>query len=163
LDLASLAGLTVALFGMVGGLLLEGGEMKDISQFTAALIVIGGTVGATLVSYPMSVVGRAAKQLGSVLFEQTANTGLLVGQLIGLANKARKQGVVALEQEADLIEDPFLRKALNLAVDGTDLQEVRKMLELEIAQQEQRAEAEAKVFDAAGGYAPTIGIIGAVM
>jgi chemotaxis protein MotA len=70
---------------------------------------------------------------------------------------------VSLEQEADLIEDPFLRKALNLAVDGTDLQELRKMLELEIALGEHRAEEEARVFEAAGGYAPTIGIIGAVL
>jgi hypothetical protein len=79
------------------------------------------------------------------------------------ATKARKNGLVSLEDEALAIEDPFLRKALNLAVDGTDLQDIRKMLELEIALEEHHAEAEAKVFDSAGGYSPTIGIIGAVM
>jgi chemotaxis protein MotA len=84
-------------------------------------------------------------------------------EIIGYATKARKQGLVSLEHEADLIADPFLRKALTLAVDGTDLQELQKMLELEISMREHHAEAEAKVFESAGGYAPTIGIIGAVM
>ena len=83
--------------------------------------------------------------------------------MIQYATKARKQGIVSLETEAAAIEDPFLRKALSLAVDGTDLQELRKMMEIDIALSEHTAEAEAKVWDAAGGYAPTIGIIGAVM
>jgi len=87
----------------------------------------------------------------------------LMKEMIGYATKARKQGLVSLEEQAMLIEDPFLRKAMNLGVDGTDIQEIRKMLELEIELEEQRAEAEAKVFECAGGYAPTIGIIGAVL
>jgi chemotaxis protein MotA len=79
------------------------------------------------------------------------------------AIKARKNGIVSLESEANSIADPFLRKALNLAVDGTDLQELRKMMEVDIAVGEQDSEAEAKVWESAGGYAPTIGIIGAVL
>src|SRR4029077_4746844 len=77
--------------------------------------------------------------------------------------KARKQGIVSLESEAAAVADPFLRKALNLAVDGTDLQELRKMREIDIALSEHGAEAEARVWESAGGYSPTIGIIGAVM
>jgi chemotaxis protein MotA len=84
-------------------------------------------------------------------------------EIIEYATKARKNGIVSLEQEAAEIEDPFLRKALNLAVDGADLQELRSMMELQIAVDEHRVEAEARVFESAGGYAPTIGIIGAVM
>ena len=87
----------------------------------------------------------------------------LIEEILTYATKARKHGVVALEQDAAGVTDPFLRKALNLAVDGTDLQELRKMMELEISLEEQRGEAEAKVYEAAGGYAPTIGIIGAVL
>jgi chemotaxis protein MotA len=84
-------------------------------------------------------------------------------EVIGYASKARKNGLVSLEQEAAKVADPFLRKALNLAVDGTDLQDIRKMLELEIDVEEQNADSEARVFDCAGGYAPTVGIIGAVL
>jgi chemotaxis protein MotA len=87
----------------------------------------------------------------------------MIEQVIGFATKARKNGLVSLEQEALTIEDPFLKKALTLAVDGTDLLEIRKMLELQICLEEENAEAEAKVFECAGGYAPTVGIIGAVM
>ena len=87
----------------------------------------------------------------------------MIEEIIGYATKARKSGIVSLENEANAIQDPFLRKALNLAVDGTDLDVIRKIMELEISLEEHHAEAEAKVFEAAGGYAPTIGIIGAVL
>jgi chemotaxis protein MotA len=106
---------------------------------------------------------RAARKLGFVFLDRTQPLEPLIDDILSFATKARKQGVVALEREAANIEDPFLRKALNLAVDGTDLQELRKMMELEIELEEHRAEAEAKVYEAAGGYAPTIGIIGAVL
>ncbi len=162
-DLATFAGLVIAVGGIVGGLILEGGELKDILQYTAALIVLGGTTGAVLVSTPLPVVRGALRQLVGVFFEKTVTPGSTIDEIITYATKARKNGIVSLEQDADAIQDPFLRKALNLAVDGTDLQEIRKMMELEIAMEEHRAEAEAKVFEAAGGYAPTIGIIGAVL
>ncbi|HUP02782.1 MAG TPA: MotA/TolQ/ExbB proton channel family protein, partial [Bryobacteraceae bacterium] len=87
----------------------------------------------------------------------------LVEALIQFAGKARRNGIVSLETDAAATQDPFLRKALNLAVDGTDLQEIRNMMSIDLALAEQAAEAEARVWEAAGGYAPTIGIIGAVM
>jgi chemotaxis protein MotA len=162
-DLASFAGLAVAMAGIIGGLLLEKGNIQDIAQGTAALIVIGGTIGAVLVTNPMGVVLRAAAGLVDVFFERSSGAQAMIDQLIQYATKARKQGIVSLESDAAAIPEPFLRKALNLAVDGTDLQEIRKMMETDIALGEERAEAEAKVWEAAGGYAPTIGIIGAVM
>ncbi len=121
-DLATILGITLALAGIVGGLLLEKGTLRDITQPTA-----------------------------------------LIDELIEYASKARKNGLVSLESEAAQIPDPFLRKAITLGVDGTDIQEIRKMLELEIGLLEHSLEAEAKVLESAGGYAPTIGIIGAVM
>ena len=103
------------------------------------------------------------KGASDIFFERSDSPQAAVDEIIGYATKARKGGIVSLEAEADKIQDPFLRKALNLAVDGTDLQELRKMMELQIAIEHDRTEAEAKVFEAAGGYSPTIGIIGAVL
>jgi chemotaxis protein MotA len=163
LDLASISGLAIALAGILGGLLLEGGKLSDVAQFTAALIVLGGTAGAVMVSTPMPVLAGAARRLIDVLFDSANPLDGLVEELIGYATKARKQGLVSLEQQAMSAQDPFLRKAMNLAVDGTDIQEIRKMLELEIDLDRHRAEAEAKVFECAGGFAPTVGIIGAVL
>ena len=149
--------------GIIGGLILEKGSIQDVAQGTAAMIVLGGTFGAVLVTTPMSHVLRAVRGLGAVFFETASDTAATIDGLIRYATQARKQGIVSLETEATTIEDPFLRKALGLAVDGTDLQELRKMMEIDIALAEHTAEAEAKVWEAAGGYAPTIGIIGAVM
>lgn len=163
IDIGSIAGLVVSLIGILGGLTLEGGKLKDVAQITAAMIVLGGTSGAVLVSMPLKVVIGALKRFAGVFRDTTESYGALIEEVIGYATKARKNGLVSLEQEADKIADPFLRKALNLAIDGTDLQEIRNMLELEIDLECEHAEAEAKVFEAAGGYAPTIGIIGAVL
>jgi len=162
-DLVTVAGLAVALAGVLGGLLIEGGRIKDIAQFTAALIVLGGTAGAVMVSTPLHVLIGAIKRLAGVFVDSTPDLNSITEEVISYVTKARKNGLVSLEREAETIADPFLRKALNLAVDGTDLQEIRKMLELEIDMDERTAEAEAKVFECAGGYAPTIGIIGAVL
>jgi chemotaxis protein MotA len=162
-DLATICGIVLAGLGIIGGLLLEKGRIQDIAQGTAALIVLGGTMGAVLVTTPMAVVLRAFRGLGSVFFERAPRAEAIVETLIGFATKARKNGIVSLEAEAAEIADPFMRKALNLAVDGTDLQELRKMMELDMDLAEQAREAEAKVWESAGGYAPTIGIIGAVM
>ena len=163
IDIATIGGLALALAGILGGLLIEGGKLKDIAQFTAALIVLGGTVGAVMASTPLPIVLGAAKRFAGVFRDDGKPMNEVLEQVIGYATKARKNGLVSLEQDAERIEDPFLKKALNLAVDGTDLQELRKMLELEVELEEQHVEAEAKVFESAGGYAPTIGIIGAVL
>lgn len=162
-DLSTLGGLLLALAGILGGLVLEKGSILDVAQGTAALIVLGGTLGAVLVTTPAAVVLRAFRGLGAVFFEKAHSTSATIESLIQYATKARKNGIVSLEAEAATIPDPFLRKAINLAVDGTDLQELRKMMEIDIGLSEQEAEAEAKVWEAAGGYAPAIGIIGAVL
>jgi chemotaxis protein MotA len=162
-DLATIGGIVLAMVGIVGGLILEKGQLSDIIQGTAALIVLGGTFGAVLVTTPLTVVVRAFKGLGKVFFEEVNSTPETIDSLIQFATKARKNGIVSLESEAATVGDPFLRKALGLAVDGTDLQEIRKMMETDIMLAEQSVEGEAKVWEAAGGYAPTVGIIGAVM
>ena len=160
-DLATVGGLALALAGILGGLVLEDGKVRDVAQLTAAIIVLGGTLGAVMVTTPMGLLRSAAGRLPAVFFETSHAPEAIVEQIIVYATKARKNGIVSLEDETESIEDPFLRKALNLAVDGTDLQELRRMMELDISLEEHRGEAEAKVYEAAGGYAPTIGIIGA--
>ncbi len=163
LDFSTVAGIGIALAGIIGGLLLEKGKLQDVIQGTAAMIVLGGTFGAVLVTNPLPVVVRAIQGLAHVFIERAAPASAIIEALIQYSTKARKNGIVSLEQEAAAIPDPFLRKALSLAVDGTDLQEIKKIMEVDIALGEQSAESEAKVWEAAGGYAPTVGIIGAVM
>jgi len=162
-DFATIGGLILAVGGIMGGLILEGGKARDVAQVTAAMIVLSGTIGAVMVTTPMHTLLGAVKKMGLVFFERSHNPEAIVEEIIGYASKARKSGIVSLEHEANSIQDPFLRKALNLAVDGTDLQIIRQTMELEISMEEHHGEAEAKVFESAGGYAPTIGIIGAVL
>lgn len=162
-DLASLGGLLLAVGGILGGLVMEGGKVKDVSQVTAAIIVLSGTIGAVMVTTPLNTLIGAVKKLSLVFFDRDESPHAMIEEIIGYATKARKSGIVSLEHEANAIQDPFLRKALNLAVDGTDLDVIRNTMELQISLEEHHAEDEAKVFEAAGGYAPTIGIIGAVL
>jgi chemotaxis protein MotA len=162
-DFASIGGLIVAAGGIIGGLVLDGGKVSDIRQVTAAIIVLGGTLGAVMVTSPMSALIRAAKGLKQVFFEEVIDMNAAVEEIVGYASKARKSSIISLEEDLDKIEDPFLKKALSLAIDGTDLKELRKMMDLEIYLAEKRAETGVKIYEAAGGYSPTIGIIGAVM
>ena len=162
-DFASIGGLVLSIAGILGGLLLEGGKIRDVAQITAALIVLGGTIGAVMVTTPLPVLIRAIRNLSTVFVERSQHPQQAIDEIISFATKARKHGIVSLEQDADRVPNEFLRKALNLAVDGTDLDAIRKMMELEMTVEEHRAEAEAKVYEAAGGYAPTVGIIGAVL
>ncbi|MBM3725603.1 MAG: flagellar motor protein [Acidobacteria bacterium] len=162
-DYGTVLGLAVAALGIVGGLLLEGGNISDVAQLTAGLIVAGGTLGAVMVNTPLDTLAGGARQLLGVFTDKPRTGRAVIDEIIEYASKARRQGLVSLEAEAARATDPFLKKALTLAVDGCDLGELRKMMELEISAHEERGGAEAKCFEAAGGYAPTIGIIGAVM
>ena len=162
-DVASFGGLLLAVGGILGGLILENGKIRDVAQVTAAMIVLGGTMGAVMITTPLTILIGAAKRFGGVFFEHVRSPETVVEEIITFATKARKTGIVSLEADVERVADPFLRKALSLAVDGTDIQSLHKMMELEIVLAEQQAEAEAKVYEAAGGYAPTIGIIGAVL
>ena len=163
IDIATVGGIALAMGAIIGGLLLEKGSVLDIAQYTAAIIVLGGTAGAVMVSTPMQVLKGAARRLGSIFQEKETDPVAVIEELIDFATKARKNGLVSLEPMIGQIGDPFLKKGLSLAVDGTDLQELRRIMELEMTLSEHHAEAEVKVFESAGGYAPTVGIIGAVM
>src|SRR5689334_8171443 len=163
LDTASFGGLALALAGIIGGLLLEGGRLGDITQLTAAMIVLGGTFGAVMVTTPMPVLTAALKSLPSVFWLPATSSNELLQDILRLAAKARRTGIIALESDLEEISNLFFRKALRLAIDGADLKVVRRIMELEIEAAEMKGEAEARVFEVAGGYAPTVGIIGAVL
>jgi len=162
-DIASLGGLLVAAAALLGGLIMDGGKISDVTQITAAIIVLGGTLGAVMMTSSLSSLIAAALALKKVFFEEVIHPEAAIDEIVGYATKARKNSLISLEDDLEKIEEPLLKKALTLAVDGTDLQELRKMIELDLVQCEKATEAEAKVFEAAGGYSPTIGIIGAVM
>lgn len=162
-DFATIGGLILALGGIAGGLIMEGGKLSDIGQVTSALIVLGGTIGAVMITTPLSVLIRASRKLGSVFFGEAESPADAIEEIIGYATKARKEGIVSLEAQVENIEDPFLNKALSLAVDGIESSRIRDIMELELQVSEENIDAEAKVFESAGGYAPTIGIIGAVL
>jgi chemotaxis protein MotA len=161
--LATIGGLILALGGIAGGLIMEGGKLGDIAQVTSALIVLGGTIGAVMITTPLPVLIRAGKRFGQVFFGKEESVPAAIEELIEYATQARKEGIVSLEAQAAGIADPFLNKALGLAVDGIESSRIRDIMELEIQLFEEEIDAEAKVFEAAGGYAPTIGIIGAVL
>jgi chemotaxis protein MotA len=163
LDKSTFVGLLVALGGIGAGLLLEGGRIAQVLQPTAAMIVFGGTLGAVLVQFPMPLVTEAFKRVAHVLFDKKEDPKKLVSELLVYAQRARREGIVSLDSKLSEIKDPFLKKALMLAVDGTDPEELRKMMELDLDHQLEHSEKVAQVFEAAGGFAPTIGIIGAVL
>lgn len=163
MDKASFGGVVLAIGGIVAGLLLEGGNLGQVLQPTAAMIVFGGTLGAVLLQFPLSVVGDAFLRLGSVFRGPRRNVEIMIRQLVHYAQKARREGIVSLDSELEEIGDPFLKKSLMLAVDGTEPDELRKIMEFELNNQAEFEERAPQVFEAAGGFAPTIGIIGAVL
>ena len=163
IDKASLGGIILALGGVLAGLLLEGGNLGQIVQPTAAMIVFGGTLGAVLLQFPLAIILLAFRQLGSVFINPHRDPHATIQQLVQYAQKARREGIVSLDSELPQIEDSFLKRSLMLAVDGTEPQELRKMMELELDNQAEYEEQVPQVFESAGGFAPTIGIIGAVL
>ena len=119
-DFATLGGLLLAFGGIAGGLVVEGGKLRDIAQITSALIVLGGTIGAVMITTPLPVLIRAAKRLGSVFFSRDESVPERIEEIIEYATQARRNGILSLEPQTSSIEDPFLRKALELAVDGVE-------------------------------------------
>src|SRR4029077_17727818 len=153
----------LAIGGILLGLMLEGGNLGQVLQPTAAMIVFGGTLGAVLIQYPLPVALSAFRRLAQVFVEPAQNAQSTIELLVNYANQARREGIISLDKELATIHDPFLRRALMLAVDGTDPQELRNTMELGLDNIEEREEKIPQLFESAGGFSPTIGIIGAVL
>ena len=132
MDKATVGGVWIALGGILAGLLLEGGNLGQILQPTAAMIVFGGTLGAVLIQFPLPVVLGALRRLGHIFAAPRTDPMATVRELVKYANHARREGIVSLDQSLENIDEPFLKKSLMLAIDGTEPQELRKMMELEL-------------------------------
>jgi len=163
MDKSSVAGVILAIAGIVVGLLMEGGNISQVLQPTAALIVFGGTMGAVLLQFPMSTVLAAFRSLGRVFSAPQKHNDQLVNQLVGFANQARRIGVVSLDSELKTIDNPFLRQSLMLAVDGTEPSELRRIMSASLDSATENEERLPAVFESAGGFSPTIGILGAIL
>ncbi|MFO7180315.1 MAG: flagellar motor protein [Pseudomonadota bacterium] len=164
MDKASVIGIGVGIGALLLGNALEGGHVSALLQPTAAIIVVGGTLGATLVSFPLTTFLEACRAF-KLVFKggKKDDTSALIKEITTLAMKARRDGILSLEDQLPSVQHPFLRRALIMAVDGLDSKAMRDNLEGMLDRIDEDGERSAKVWEAAGGYAPTIGIIGAVM
>lgn len=163
MDIATLLGTLLGIGALVGGQLLEGGHIGQILQGTAALIVLGGTLGATLVAFPTADVLRAFRQLPSAYSEVNIDVRPLIEEIIRVAQVARKEGLLAIEPIRATIRNPLFKRSIKYVVDGFEPATVREIIEAEITMKLEDEENAARVFEGAGGYAPTIGILGAVL
>ncbi len=156
-------GLMVALAAIAAGMHLEGGHIGEILQPTAAITVLGGTLGALLVQFPMRLLRGALFSAAATFRGPTLDSYAQREQILQLAAQARRSGVISLDGELKAIADPFLRRAVMLAVDGVHPRDLRVTMEDELYRLAEEEEAKARVWEAAGGYAPTVGILGAVL
>jgi chemotaxis protein MotA len=163
MDITTIGGLICGFGFILLGQLLEGGHIGSILQDTAALIVFGGTFGAVMVAFPKKDFVRGMKMFGMALKDKKEDLPGLAKQIVDLASIARRDGVLALEGKLAEIQDPFLKKALGYVVDGVDASVTRSSLEASIDAEQEELNVGAKVWESLGGFAPTIGIIGAVL
>lgn len=163
MDKISLIGLVLGVAAVLLGQVLEGGHLSSLVQPTAFLIVMGGTFGAVMLQSPMSVFKEGMRMARWVFVPPRFNYESLITEIVGWSHVARKEGLLALESRVALLRDPFMRKGLQLLVDGVEPERLREVLEVEIDASEARLRMSARIWEAAGGYAPTIGILGAVM
>lgn len=163
MDIFAVIGLFFGITMILIGQAMEGGNIGQLLQITAAFIVLGGTMGAVLLSFPPKTLLSAIKILKDVFMPPKTDFNALITEIGGFATKARKEGIISLEKEANNASDPLLTLGLGAVADGTDPTLVREMLENQIEQFENHINGAAKVFESFGGYSPTLGIIGAVM
>jgi chemotaxis protein MotA len=163
MDRASIIGIVLGISAIAGGSVIEGGKLNTILQPTAAIIVFGGTFGATLLSYSMKDIMRAVLSLKHVFRNEKKDYERIINDLVRYCAIARRKGLIVLEQELDIIDNEFLRDALRLAINGMGTKILKETLEQIILTYRDEKKRIAKVFETAGGFAPTIGIIGAVM
>lgn len=162
-DVLTLVGILLALLAVIGGNWMEGGHIGGLMNGPAAVIVLGGTLGAAMVQTPLNTFKHAFKILIWVFKPPHQDMRENIDKVLLWSTTARKEGLLGLEAIAETEFDPFARKGLQLLVDGSEPESIRSILEVDIQLLEERDFQAAKVFECMGGYSPTIGIIGAVM
>ena len=163
MDILSIIGVVVALAAILGGNILEGGHTSSLMQITAFVIVMGGTVGAVMLQSPMATFMSALKMASWVFMPPKLAAAEAIEKIVNWSNIARKEGLLGLESLAENEPELFARKGLQLLVDGSEPEAIRNIMEVELSAKEYQDTQAAKVYEGLGGYAPTIGIIGAVM
>lgn len=163
MDIATLIGLLIGIAGLIGGFLLEGGHAGMLWVHTAFIIVVGGTLGATMIGYSMDELKKMGYFFRIVFSDKKIDYLSVLETLVDTADKARREGLLSLESQLADIQSPFLARGLQLVIDGTDPELTRSMLEMEIEAFEKEEHLGAEIFMTAGGFAPTMGIIGTVM
>jgi chemotaxis protein MotA len=162
-DWASVAGLLLALAGILFGQALEGGHVGSLLQPAAFTIVVVGTIGAVLLQSGMGTFMRGARMLRWIFVPPPDRSKSLIQDVTSWSTTARREGLLSLERFVESISDPFTVKGLRLIVDGIDPYKIREILDVDISTYERRERQAVKIWEAAGGYAPTIGILGAVL
>lgn len=163
MDKLSLFGLLIALTGILGGQMIEGGSVAVLMQLAAFLIVFGGTIGAVMLQHPMKVFMTGLKMAGWVFVTPQLDTQKLAYQITAWGSVARKDGILALEAQLKNIDDPFVYKGLQMLVDGNSAEKIREVMDVDLQTYETLRWQAARVWESAAGYAPTIGILGAVL
>ncbi len=163
MDIASLAGVLLAFISLIGAFVLEGGSIGMLLVGTAAMIVFGGTFGATIISFSLEEIKRVPYFLKKVFITTQIDFNEYLELLVKNADKARREGFLSLENQLDQIENPFLVQGLQMVIDGTDPELTQSILEMEIEVYEKNEMVGVQIFMTMGGFAPTMGIVGTVM
>ena len=163
MDKISVLGLVLGIVAIVGGQVLEGGHVGSLSQPTALLIVLGGTMGAVMLQSPYATFIRGVQMVRWVWYPPVVDHQQLIKQIASWSQVSRREGLLALDNVMNQSKDDFARKGLQLLVDGAEPERLREVLEVEINTYEQELKLSARIWEAAGGYSPTIGILGAVL
>ena len=163
MDKNSVLGLLFGIVAIVGGQLLEGGHIASLSQPTALLIVLGGTMGAVMLQSPYATFMRGMRMVRWVWYPPVVDHQQLIKQISNWSQVSRREGLLALEGVINQLKDDFSRKGLQLLVDGAEPERLREVLEVDISTFEVEMKLSARIWEAAGGYSPTIGILGAVL
>ena len=163
MDLSTTLGIVVGIGSLLAGFVIEKGSIAALGQLSAFLIVFGGTLGAVVASFPISDLKKAPRLFKIAFTSQSFGVGEAYETLVRFAEKARREGLLSLEQELETVTDKFTRQGMQLVIDGTDPDVTRDILESDIVVLEKRHKVGIGIFEAAGGYSPTMGIIGTVM
>jgi chemotaxis protein MotA len=163
MDFLSILGLVLGAAAIVVGQYLEGGHLSSLLNGPAILIVLGGTIGAVMLQSPFSTFVRGIRMLVWTFFPPTIHNQDAINKIVSWSNIARKEGLLGLESIEESETDPFTRKGLQLLVDGSEPENIRGVLEVDISTKEHHDMQAARIFESMGGYAPTLGIIGAVI
>ena len=162
MDIATIVGI-ISAFGLVLIAILMGGGLTMFINVPALLVVVGGTLGATMINYPLKEVIGVLNVVKNVLFSKNMPVNELISRFINFANKTRREGILALESEMNNVKDEFLKKGVQLSIDGLEPQEIKDILSIEIESVNTRHQLGAEVFITMGTYAPALGMIGTLI